>query len=80
MSFDRSEHEYLKYRVRAAGLTFAILAEQLAVSPSMITRVSQGHTKSDKIMRGIADAIGVPPQEIWPTLYPIKDKEVHVES
>ena len=80
MSFDLDEHEYTKYRVRAVGLTFADLAVKLSVSKSMITRVSQGKTISDKVQRGIADAVGLPAEKLWPKRYPANKEDKNVDS
>ena len=58
---------YLVYRLRLAGLSFRRLSRQhgyCASSAQMATRIPW-----PKMERIVADALGVQPQEIWPSRY-----------
>lgn len=52
-----------------AGVTQAEIAHKLNVNPSMITRVIDGLSVSDRVRRAIAAACGTDIRRIWPSAY-----------
>ena len=52
-----------------AGISQSELARQNQVSSTMINRVVLGLSVSDRVMRSIADAIGIDIKRIWPSIY-----------
>jgi transcriptional regulator with XRE-family HTH domain len=51
------------------------MAKMFDVSPSAISRVIRGKSKSDRIIRGIARIIGADPKKLLPDHY--TSKKVH---
>lgn len=52
-----------------AGVTQAELARRNKVRPITINRIIMGLSVSDRVMRSIADAIGIDVKRIWPSVY-----------
>jgi lambda repressor-like predicted transcriptional regulator len=48
------------------GITNVSIAKQLNVKPSTIAVVANGHGKSERIQKALADALGVTIEELWP--------------
>ncbi|MDX9785482.1 MAG: hypothetical protein RBT11_01805 [Desulfobacterales bacterium] len=65
---DMSPQE-IRVAMLLAKVTQAELARRLCVSPSMINRVIDGLTVSDRVRRGIASAINMDVKTIWPSTY-----------
>jgi lambda repressor-like predicted transcriptional regulator len=57
--------ETIKAAVRIQGKSGAVLAEELGVSPTAVSAVIRGATKSKRIRAAVAGAIGLPPELIW---------------
>lgn len=60
-------HETIKFRLRTKGTSLANIARQLEVTRSSVTQVSKGEETSDRIQRAIADALGDPVEELFPS-------------
>lgn len=67
-STDMSPKE-IKIKLLKSEITQAELARRLSVSPSMIARVIDGNSVSDRVRRGIANAVGIDVARIWPSAY-----------
>ena len=52
-----------------AGVSQAELARRNNVKPIMINRIIMGLSVSDRVMRSIAEAIGIDVKRIWPSIY-----------
>lgn len=52
-----------------AGVSQAELARRNQVSPTMINRVVMGLSVSERVMRSVADSIGIDIKSIWPSIY-----------
>lgn len=52
-----------------ARITQAELARRNKVKPITINRIISGTTVSDRVMRSIAEAIGIDVKRIWPSIY-----------
>jgi len=52
-----------------AGVTQAELARRNNVKPISINRIIMGLSVSDRVMRSIAEAIGIDVKRIWPSIY-----------
>jgi len=57
----------IRGHIYTAGLTPEALAKKLGVSESAISQTIHGLLKSPRIRQAIADAIGKPVEEIWPS-------------
>lgn len=62
--------EQIKALMRMSGISSAILAERLRVSPSCVSQTILGKIMSPRIRREIADVIGKRVSEIWPNARP----------
>ena len=51
------------------GVTQAGIARSIGVSPSMVNRVIDGLAISDRVRRGVAEAIQTDVKRIWPSTY-----------
>jgi len=58
-------HERIKFLLRLRGSSLANVAQKLAVSRSVITRVSKGVDKSARIRQAIADELGEKVETLW---------------
>lgn len=74
MSAESEDHEYLLYRIRKAGTSFAQIARDIGVAPATITVVSKGR-RSENVERALAAALGLSAEELFPARYPT-DREV----
>lgn len=74
MTPDREIHEDIKQRLKSVGSSFSKVARELGVTHTTVTTVSMGYRTSAKVQNGIARALGVSPDELWPDRYrgPIK--------
>jgi lambda repressor-like predicted transcriptional regulator len=66
----KRRHLRIKESLRLRGSSLSEIARDLNVSASTVTIVSQGHRRSERIERAIAQALGLSPSEVWPDRYP----------
>ncbi|WCR14008.1 helix-turn-helix domain-containing protein [Paracoccus seriniphilus] len=76
MQLDIERHDHVKRRLRALRVTFVDIAAELGCRPSLVTMVSQGHRRSERIEQAIAGHLKLSPSEIWPDRYPTEKKGV----
>lgn len=69
MKVDLKKHERIKGHLALLGLTFSSIARDLQIKPSSVVIISQGHRRSDRIQRAIAEALGMTPEQLWPDRY-----------
>ncbi|MFN8682351.1 transcriptional regulator [Paracoccus sp. P2] len=62
-------HEMIRARLRLAGTSFSDIARELGKTPASVSLVSQGHRRSQKIQRAIAEKLDTTPENIWPDRY-----------
>lgn len=65
MAVDFILHDEVKRRLKAKHVSFMSIANELSVSPSLVTMVCQGHRRSYRIARAIAAHLGQEPSDIW---------------
>ncbi|MDE9451518.1 helix-turn-helix domain-containing protein [Aliiroseovarius sp. Z3] len=66
MHADLEKHELLKFRLRQRQLSFAQIARALGITPGSVTAVSQGHRRSQRVERALAEALGTTPEALFP--------------
>ena len=66
VQIDRQKHAKIRYLLAMAGLSFSDIAATLGVSPSTVSAVSLGRSRSRRIEMEISMRIGVPEPELWP--------------
>jgi lambda repressor-like predicted transcriptional regulator len=59
----------IKAALEKRGVSQADLAHDLGVSQPTISRIIRGETVSDRLMKGIAEAIGEHPAKVFPGYY-----------
>ncbi len=64
-----STHQQLQQAIADAGLVPAELAEMLGVHPKTVTRWLGGRTPRLRHRLAIADAVGVDPEQLWPSAH-----------
>ena len=62
-------HELLKMRLHLAGSSLAQIAKELQVTPTTVTAVSRGRTRSRRIEAAIAAQLDDSPAKLWPERY-----------
>ncbi|RJE81098.1 DNA-binding protein [Paracoccus sp. JM45] len=72
MRLDIERHDEVKRKLRVLRVTFVDIAAELGCRSSFVTMVSQGHRRSERIEKAIADHLKLNPREIWPDRYPAK--------
>ena len=58
--------EQIKAEMRMAGVTPAMVCDELKVAPSSVSQTISGHIKSRRIQARIAQIVGKPVEAIWP--------------
>ena len=58
--------EQIKAEMRMAGITPAMLCDELGVARSSVSQTISGHIKSARIQQRISQIIGKPVGSIWP--------------
>ncbi|WP_299289056.1 helix-turn-helix domain-containing protein [uncultured Tateyamaria sp.] len=66
VQIDRQKHAKVKYLLDLAGSSFSDIAASLSLSPSTISSVSLGRSRSRRVEKAISERIGVPESELWP--------------
>lgn len=66
IQIDREKHAKIRYLLALAGLSFSDVAEILGVSPSTVSAVSIGRSRSRRIEMELSKRTGVPESELWP--------------
>lgn len=74
MAVDIVLHDDVKRRLRARGVTFAHIAAEISVSPSLVTMVSQGRRFSPQVAKAIARHLNQEPSKIWKSYNAQEDK------
>ena len=59
----------IRVEMARAGVSQAGLARDLGVSPTMINRTIDGLSVSHEVRNGIAKAVEIPVERIWPSTY-----------
>lgn len=67
MGIDIENHSRIKLLLKAKRITFAQIADELSVSASAVTMVSQGRRSSETIATAIAGKLDLPVAELWDT-------------
>lgn len=62
-------HEDIKAELRKRGGSLADIARQEGVSRSALSRITR-KGRSRRLEKAIAQALGIQPEEIWPSRYP----------
>lgn len=79
MPVDSEDHEFLLYRIRKAGTSFAQIARDIGVAPATVTVVSKG-CRSAKIENALAAALGLTAEELFPDRYPDKSEVKNLKT
>lgn len=58
--------EEIKAAIRIRGVTPAVIADHLGLTPSTVSRVIHGDTVSARVRQHIAELIGKPVATLWP--------------
>ena len=58
--------EQIKAAMRMKGITCAVIADDLGVSGSMVSRVISRETTSARVAKRIAQVVGKPVEELFP--------------
>ncbi|AIN83999.1 MULTISPECIES: helix-turn-helix domain-containing protein [Brucella] len=69
LNVDFERHDLIKRRLRARGITFVEIANELGVSTVAVSRVCQGRARSARVQTAIAQKLGVEPSSLWPERY-----------
>ncbi|VXC72729.1 conserved hypothetical protein [Pseudomonas sp. 8Z] len=72
--------EEIKAAMRMAGVTPAMLCDELQVAASSVSQVISGHIKSGRIQARIAEIIGKPVTVIWPNQVRLRRTRAQVEA
>lgn len=62
----------IKARLLSNGHNQSTIAQKLGVTPSAVSRVISGELASPPIAQGIADAVGLSVQRLWPGKYEVR--------
>lgn len=60
----------IRKKLKAVGLTFAEIGRQANCCGGLVTKVCQGHSRSQRVEAVIASNLGVEPRDLWPERYP----------
>lgn len=66
IQIDREKHAKVRYLLALAGSSFSDVAANLGVSPSTVSAVSLGRSRSRRIEAELSKRTGVPETELWP--------------
>nr|WP_316629612.1 helix-turn-helix domain-containing protein [uncultured Brevundimonas sp.] len=69
LKIDNKRHGRIRDALALKGVSLSDIARSLEVSPSSVSIVSKGHRGSRRIEKAIADALGQPPESLWPERY-----------
>lgn len=72
--------EDIKAALRKAGVTQAVLADELAVARSSIAQAISGGIRSARIQTRIAEILGKSVKEIWPTQLVLRRSRAQIEA
>ncbi|GFE49040.1 hypothetical protein So717_07930 [Roseobacter cerasinus] len=67
---DRAKHARIKCELELRGLNLAALAKELGVGASAVSSVSLGKSRSERIEKHLASAVGQTVLELFPERYP----------
>lgn len=62
-------HERIKSALALHRSSFSLIARDLGVAPATVAMVSQGHRRSRRIEKAIADTLSTSPATLWPSRY-----------
>lgn len=72
--------EEIKAAMRMAGVTPAMLCDELGVAASSVSQTISGHIKSARIQARIAEIIGKSVKEIWPNQVTLRRNRSQIEA
>lgn len=72
--------EQIKAEMRMAGVTPAMLCDELKVAPSSVSQTISGHIKSQRIQARIAQIIGKPIEVIWPNQVVLRRSRLQIAA
>lgn len=67
-------HKQLKAALKARGVSFTYIANELGYSTAMVSLTCLGRTKSHRVQSKIAEHLDRKPEEIWPDRYPEQEE------
>lgn len=72
--------EEIKAAMRMAGITPAMLCDELQVAASSVSQTISGHIRSKRIQSRIAEIIGRPVEKIWPNQVVLRRSRAQIEA
>ena len=72
--------EQIKAEMRMAGVTPAMLCDELGVAPSSMSQTISGHIKSRRIQTRISEVIGKPIEAIWPNQVVLRRTRAQIDA
>lgn len=72
--------EEIKAAMRMAGITPAMLADELGVAGSSISQAISGRIRSERIQKRISQIIGKPVRSIWPDQVVLRRSRQQIEA
>ncbi|WP_448252887.1 helix-turn-helix domain-containing protein [Ottowia oryzae] len=72
--------EQIKAEMRMAGVTPAMVCDELKVAPSSVSQTISGHIKSKRIQARIAQIIGKPVDAIWPNQVVLRRSQAQIAA
>ena len=69
IAVDRERHAHIKCQLKLRGLSLAELASQIGVGASAVSSVSLGKSRSKRIEKHLAAALGKTAKELFPERY-----------
>lgn len=64
-----SQHEHIKWALGVRGSSISDVARSLDVSPTSVSLVSKGRSRSKRIEEALAKEAGFTPAQLWPSHY-----------
>ncbi|KAA9180625.1 transcriptional regulator [Delftia sp. BR1] len=72
--------EEIKAGMRMAGITPAMLCDELGVAASSVSQTISGHIKSKRIQSRIAQILGKPIEAIWPNQVVLRRSRAQIDA
>ncbi|MBN7806461.1 helix-turn-helix domain-containing protein [Agrobacterium rosae] len=69
MQVDIERHDAIKRQLRARHVIFVGIAKELGITQVAVTRVCQGHARSNRVEEAIAHKLDVTAASLWPDRY-----------
>lgn len=71
IAIDRERHARVKYQLELRGLKLADVAKQIGVGASAVSSVSLGKSRSLRIEKHLAEAVGQSVEMLFPERYQV---------